>query len=141
MTLNSVDFPQPDGPITERNSPGLTANDTWSTAVIVPSCVSKRLTMSSTTRIGSAAIVKLTGVTRTGSAAIGLAPRHFLRAGRAVARDDPRIDHGDAAALDHLDRLLQSLLQLAGVVARTKTFRALRSRDHRDVDVRIADAL
>ena len=28
MTLNSVDLPQPDGPITARNSPGATLNDT-----------------------------------------------------------------------------------------------------------------
>ena len=55
MMLNSVDLPQPDGPITERNSPGTTSNDTSSTAVRTPSCVSKRLTMFSTTRMGSAA--------------------------------------------------------------------------------------
>ena len=34
MMLNSVDLPQPDGPITERNSPGPTLNETSSTAVI-----------------------------------------------------------------------------------------------------------
>ena len=28
IMLNSVDLPQPDGPITARNSPGATANDT-----------------------------------------------------------------------------------------------------------------
>ena len=40
MTLNKVDLPQPEGPITERNSPGLTSNETSSTAVIGPSAVS-----------------------------------------------------------------------------------------------------
>ena len=30
-------MPQPDGPITARNSPGLTLNDTWSSAVTSPS--------------------------------------------------------------------------------------------------------
>jgi hypothetical protein len=50
-----VDLPQPDGPITDRNSPGMTLNDTSSTARRTPSCVSKRLTMFSTTRMGSAA--------------------------------------------------------------------------------------
>jgi hypothetical protein len=37
MTLNSVDLPQPDGPITARNSPGATSNEMWSTAVTTPS--------------------------------------------------------------------------------------------------------
>ncbi len=40
MTLNSVDLPQPEGPMTERNSPGLTLKETLSTAVIGPSGVS-----------------------------------------------------------------------------------------------------
>ena len=35
--LDKVDLPQPDGPMTERNSPGLTLNDTSSTAVTGPS--------------------------------------------------------------------------------------------------------
>src|SRR5579872_6976373 len=143
MMLNSVDFPQPDGPITDRNSPGTTLNETWSTAVRTPSCVSKRLTMSSTTRIGSTAIVTLTGEpgTRSRSAAVGLASGHFLRAGRRIARDDPGIDHGHAAAFDHLYRLLQGLLQLAGVVARTKSLRAQRLADAGNVDIRVTDAL
>ena len=46
MTLNSVDLPQPDGPITDRNSPGRTSNDTSSTAITGPSAVSKRTLMS-----------------------------------------------------------------------------------------------
>ena len=33
MMLNSVDLPQPDGPITPRNSPGATVSETLSTAV------------------------------------------------------------------------------------------------------------
>src|SRR5260370_10872444 len=49
MTLNKVDLPQPEGPITPTNSPGATLSETWSTAVSTPSDVSKRLTMSSTT--------------------------------------------------------------------------------------------
>jgi hypothetical protein len=32
MMLNSVDFPQPDGPISETNSPSPTSNETPSTA-------------------------------------------------------------------------------------------------------------
>ena len=52
MMLNRVDLPQPDGPITARNSPGATSNEMWSTAVTTPSGVSKCLTMSSTTSSG-----------------------------------------------------------------------------------------
>ena len=55
MMLNSVDLPQPDGPITAKNSPGFTASDTLSTAVSTPSGVSNCLTMPSTVRIGSTA--------------------------------------------------------------------------------------
>ena len=43
MMLNSVDLPQPDGPITDRNSPGFTLNETWSTATTTPSWVSNCL--------------------------------------------------------------------------------------------------
>src|SRR5258707_13565427 len=52
ITLNKVDLPHPEGPITDTNSPGATVKETWSTAVRMPSGVSKRLTMSSTTRMG-----------------------------------------------------------------------------------------
>ncbi len=45
MTLKSVDLPQPDGPMTDRNSPGWTLNETLSTAVIGPSGVSNCTTM------------------------------------------------------------------------------------------------
>src|ERR1700687_1048986 len=51
MTLNKVDLPQPDGPITARNSPGLTLSETRSIASSGPSGVSNCLTMSSTTRM------------------------------------------------------------------------------------------
>src|SRR5262249_54254895 len=51
MMLNRVDLPQPEGPITPRNSPGATPSDTSSTAVTTPSGVSNRLVMWSTTRM------------------------------------------------------------------------------------------
>src|ERR1700722_8523108 len=54
MTLKRVDLPQPDGPMTARNSPGATLNDMWSTATIGPSAVSKRFDTSSTTKMASA---------------------------------------------------------------------------------------
>jgi hypothetical protein len=45
MMLNSVDLPQPDGPMMDTNSPGATENDTSSTATIASSPVPKRLVM------------------------------------------------------------------------------------------------
>src|SRR3954449_1053577 len=60
MTLNKVDLPQPEGPMIPTNSPGATLNETWSTAVSTPSGVSKRLTISSTTRIGCTGAVVAT---------------------------------------------------------------------------------
>src|SRR6478735_7926162 len=60
MTLNKVDLPQPEGPMIPTNSPGATLNETWSTAVSTPSGVSKRLTISSTNRIGCAGAVVAT---------------------------------------------------------------------------------
>src|SRR5258708_20313964 len=51
MILNKVDLPQPEGPITARNSPGRTLSETRSIASSGPSGVSNCLTMSSTTRM------------------------------------------------------------------------------------------
>src|SRR5215468_5799835 len=48
MMLKSVDFPHPDGPMIETNSPSTTENETSSTAVIGPSLVAKRLLTCST---------------------------------------------------------------------------------------------
>src|SRR5689334_15679613 len=48
MMLNSVDLPQPDGPMMETNSPGAIDSETSSTAVIGPSRVVKRLVTRST---------------------------------------------------------------------------------------------
>src|ERR1700675_1409686 len=48
--LNKVDLPQPDGPMIDTNSPGAIENDTSSTAVIIPSLVTKRLLTRSTSR-------------------------------------------------------------------------------------------
>src|SRR5215831_14843179 len=48
MMLNSVDLPQPDGPMIDTNSPGATENETSSTAVTGPSRVAKRLVTRST---------------------------------------------------------------------------------------------
>src|SRR5436309_7859224 len=48
MMLNSVDLPQPDGPMIDTNSPRATRNETSSTATTEPSAVAKCLTMCST---------------------------------------------------------------------------------------------
>src|SRR5215475_3382136 len=45
MMLNSVDLPQPDGPMIDTNSPLSTAKETSSTAVSGPSSVANRLVM------------------------------------------------------------------------------------------------
>ena len=41
--LNSVDLPQPEGPMQATNSPGMTLNETWSTATTAagpsPNCL------------------------------------------------------------------------------------------------------
>src|SRR6516165_508481 len=98
ITLNKVDLPQPEGPITARNSPGATSNDTRSIAVSAPSGVSKRLTMSSTRRIGPAGFMR-------GAAMRGLS-RSFRRTRergghrRRVPGLDPYVDDRHGAVRD-----------------------------------------
>ena len=53
--LNTVDLPQPDGPMIDTNSPGATENDMPSTAITGPSRVAKRLERPSTRNSGSSA--------------------------------------------------------------------------------------
>src|ERR1039458_2111230 len=98
MTLNKVDLPQPEGPMTDMNSPGLTLKETSSTAMIGPSCVSKRTTMSSTTRMASPGCVA-----DAGGILIALAGHHRGHRG-SVARFHPYIDDGDAACLHRRNR-------------------------------------
>src|SRR5262245_30163909 len=89
MTLNRVDLPQPEGPITPTNSPGATLSETWSTAVSTPSGVSKRLTMSSTTRMGSPrAVFGAPASTRSnGTAAIYSFPSPLPRRAACLVHD------------------------------------------------------
>src|SRR5262249_57674565 len=87
MTLNKVDLPQPEGPITPTNSPGATLSETWSTAVRTPSGVSKRLTMSSTIRMAfaDAACGVAASIRSKGTAAIVPSPAlHLARHGSSV---------------------------------------------------------
>ena len=93
--------------MTDRNSPGLTLNETSSTAMIGPSAVSKRTTMSSTTRMASA----LAGA----AAAIALfaLARHHRGHGGGVAGLDAHIDDGDVAGFDRGDRLRKDGREIA----------------------------
>ena len=53
IMLNKVDLPQPDGPITERNSPVRTVKEMRSTAATSPSAVGNCFIKLSTTRMSS----------------------------------------------------------------------------------------
>src|SRR4029077_7490710 len=135
MTLNKVDLPQPEGPMTETNSPGLILNDTSSTATIGPSAVSKRTTMLSTIRMAS----ELAGA----AAAIALfaLARHHRGHGGGVAGLDPYIDDRDVTGLDRGDGLRKDRREIARRVDRPKTLRALRAPDAGDVDVGLGNTL
>src|SRR5580700_2794151 len=110
MMLNKVDLPQPDGPITAKNSPGATVNDTLSMAVTPPSAVAKCIAMSSTTRSASAAAACGSGVTRLlvettamvgPSCALSVSgARHRCFHHRGITRLDAHIDDGDPAGID-----------------------------------------
>src|SRR5215510_15807145 len=82
MMLNRVDLPQPEGPITPRNSPGATESETPSTAMTTPSGVSNRLVILSTTRMPSGAAAGLDAADSTVAAAM-LVPWMALIAGLA----------------------------------------------------------
>ena len=119
MMLNKVDLPQPDGPITARNSPGATVNDTLSRAVTPSSALPKRMTMSSTTSSAGPVAVCGSGVTRLAVDTVAMfwlfdvlisGARHRLRHDRGIAGLDADIDHGDAAGIDFGNRLLQRRL-------------------------------
>src|SRR5215469_5149644 len=75
MMLKSVDLPQPDGPMTARNSPGATVNDMRSIATTGPPGVSKCLETSSTTRMAS--VGRSVSATRAGAGVMRL-PHHDL---------------------------------------------------------------
>src|SRR5262245_28244044 len=110
MMLKTVDFPQPDGPMTDRNSPRLTANEMFSTARIGPSGVSNCFTRSSTTRTRSADVTEERTMGATVSRCAMAVPsvarlEHGAAHGRGVTRLDPHIDDRDAALLDGGDGL------------------------------------
>src|ERR1700740_188898 len=107
MTLNKVDLPQPDGPITARNSPGSTSKETWSGAVLSPPAEAKRIARSSTTRIADpacgAAITRSSVETLAIFGAIsGSAPgaSHCSGHDGGIAGLDPHIDDGDLTGIN-----------------------------------------
>src|SRR5262249_761701 len=134
MTLNSVDLPQPDGPMTETNSPGLILKDTSSTAVIGPSAVSKRTTILSTTTMGwprpaAGAAIRLFAFAR-----------HPRGHGGGVAGLDAHIDDRDIAGLDRGDGLGKDRRKIAYRIDRAESLRSLRACDAGNVDVGLGNA-
>src|SRR5580700_1486860 len=150
MMLNKVDLPQPDGPITARNSPGATVNDTLSRAVTPSSALPKRMTMSSTTSSAGPLSACGSGITRllVDTAAmfwpIGAlisGARHRLRHDRGIARLDADIDDGDVAGIDLGDRLLQRRREIGRLCDRAEADGALGAAHGGEIDFRLRHAL
>src|SRR5215510_682495 len=153
MMLNNVDLPQPDGPITARNSPGATVSETLSTAVSAPSGVSNRLVTRSTTRMASAGLLPAALWSRFNGVAAGMSsrssrkvllfgfPRHRGRHCRCVARFHAHVDHRHMPLFDGGDRLLERRFELLHSGQRPEAQGALAARDRRHVDIGVADAL
>src|SRR5690348_1395933 len=133
MTLNTVDLPQPDGPMIDRNSPGRTENDTPSTATTGPSAVSKRTASWSATRMG-ASIAGLLALVAFGAG-------HGRHRGGGIAGRDADVDDGNMAVVDRGDRLFQHRGQVGDGLDRAEALRALRPRHRREVDVGFGNAL
>src|SRR6185503_5301672 len=135
ITLKRVDLPQPDGPMTDRNSPGRTLSETLSTAVIGPSGVSKRTTISSATRMASLvdAFDGMVGL-------LALA-RHRCGRGSGVAGLDADVDDGNCAGLDSGNGLRKGRHKVGHRIHRTEALRALCAGHGGEVDVRLGNAL
>src|ERR1022692_895010 len=147
--LNTVDLPQPDGPMMDTNSPGAIENDTSSTAVIVPSPVMKRLRPRSTAsrREPRESITSVAapegGAGSTVIGSVGAAPTLHKRGAhrRGVARLHAHVDNRDAAVQRRAHRLLQRGHERIELPNRTPALRALRPCDGREIDFGIGDAL
>src|SRR5215471_1247436 len=86
------------------NSPSATEKDTRSTAVSVPSGVSKRLTMSSTTRIGCADVMGMAALpVRSGDTVALAIARTISRGGPGHARERRHHGRGVAGLHPHVD--------------------------------------
>src|SRR5579862_3396776 len=150
MMLNKVDLPQPDGPITARNSPGATVNDTLSSAVTPSSALPKRMTMSST--VSSAGLLSACRnvVTRLAVDTVAMlwpfgvlisGARHRLRHDGGVARLDADIDDGDIAGIDFGDGLFQCRREVGRLGDRAKADGALGAAHGGEIDFRFRHAL
>src|ERR1700724_1439904 len=150
MMLNKVDLPQPDGPITARNSPAATVNDTLSSAVAPSSALPKRMTMSSTTSSAGPLSACGSGVTRLAVDTVAMVwpfgvlisgARHRLRHDRGIARLDADIDDGDIAGIGFGDRLLQRHREIGRLGDRAEAYGALGAAHGGEVDFRLRHAL
>src|ERR1700730_3473026 len=150
MMLNSVDLPQPEGPITARNSPGATVNDTLSRAVTPSSALPKRMTMSSTASSAGPLSVCGSGVTRLAVDTVAMVwpfgvlipgARHRLRHDGGIARLDADIDDGDIAGVDFGDRLLQRRREIGRFGDRAKADGALGAAHGGEIDFGLGHAL
>src|ERR1700730_17299581 len=150
MMLNKVDLPQPDGPITARNSPGATVNDTLSRAVTPSSAVPKRMTMSSTT--SRAGLLSACGnvVTRLAVDTVAIfwpfgvlisGARHRLCHDGGIARLDSHIDDGALAGVDFGDRLLQRHREIGLLGDRAEADGALGAAHGGEIDFGLRHAL
>src|SRR6516165_289775 len=135
ITLNSVDLPQPDGPMTERNSPDLTLNDTLSTAVIGPSAVSNCTTTPSATSMASF------DANGTGIGRLVARSGHHCGYGRSVTRFDPDIDDGHSAGFDGSDCLFKCWSEFGDSGDRAEALSALRTRHAGEVNIGIRNTL
>src|SRR5690242_12074467 len=115
MMLNSVDLPQPDGPMIDTNSPRATRNETSSTATTEPSAVAKRLTICSTLTKSRCAAVSPSD--RSFTIVSASTARRYLdqlgqlffgeRGGGVLERDcvvDDRVEAHDAIGIDRFLR-------------------------------------
>src|SRR5580700_10801629 len=150
MMLNKVDLPQPDGPITARNSPGATVNDTLSSAVTPSSALPKRMTMSSTVSSAGPLSACGSGIARllVDTAAmfwpIGVlisGARHRLRHDRGIAWLDSHIDDRDVASVDFGNRLLQRCRELSRLGDRAEADGALGAAHGGEIDFGLGHAL
>src|SRR5262245_3793462 len=110
----TVLFPQPDGPSSERNSPGAASSDTSSTATTAPNVFRSRRTASA----GGGAPVTV-GAARASDrrSTRDLAPpalrplgellRHEIRVGKVHALDDLAVGHELRQVGRQLDRLVR----------------------------------
>src|SRR5580692_4127285 len=150
MMLNKVDLPQPDGPITARNSPGATVNDTLSSAVTPSSALPKRMIIFSTTSSAGPLSACGSGMTRLLVDTAAMAwpfgvlisgARHRLRHDRGIARLDADIDDGDVAGVDFGNRLFQRRRELGRLGDRAKTDGALGAAHGGEIDFGLRHAL